>query len=128
MVISSFGVGVLPCMLFYLLPLRFSRPAHRLATGRKFFPGWQTSLEFARIHSYRLALPSQSTQTIGKTVVRTAVPVKFAILVFFFTPISESLLAPRDPRVRRVPVDERRHPDRQPVDSGRPRGGGRQGA
>ena len=48
-----------------------------------FFLGWQTSLELARILSYRLAPPSQSTQTIGKTVVRAAFPVKFAILVFF---------------------------------------------
>jgi len=42
--------------------------------------GWQTSLELARILSYRLAPPSQSTQITGKTVVRMAVPVKFAIL------------------------------------------------
>ena len=37
MVRSSFGEGVLPCVLFYLFPLKFSRSAHRLATGRKFF-------------------------------------------------------------------------------------------
>src|SRR5687767_9214111 len=35
MVRSSVGAVVLPCVLFYLLPPRFSRPAHRLATGRK---------------------------------------------------------------------------------------------
>jgi hypothetical protein len=34
---SSFGEGVLPCVLFYLFPLRFSKSAHRLATGRKIF-------------------------------------------------------------------------------------------
>lgn len=33
---SSFGEGMLPCVLFYLFPLKFSRSAHRLATGRKF--------------------------------------------------------------------------------------------
>jgi len=35
MVRSSFGEGVLPCVLFYLFPLKFSISAHRLATGRK---------------------------------------------------------------------------------------------
>ena len=34
---SSFGEGVLPCVLFYLFPLKFSISAHRLATGRNFF-------------------------------------------------------------------------------------------
>jgi len=38
MVRSSFGEGVLPCVLFYLFPLKFSISAHRLATGRKYFP------------------------------------------------------------------------------------------
>jgi len=37
MVRSSFGEGVLPCVLFYLFPLKFSISAHRLATGRDFF-------------------------------------------------------------------------------------------
>jgi hypothetical protein len=32
---SSVGAVVLPCVLFYLFPFRFSRSAHRLATGRK---------------------------------------------------------------------------------------------
>src|SRR4051812_3838809 len=36
MVISSFGEVVLPCVLFYRSPLKFSRSAHRLATGRTF--------------------------------------------------------------------------------------------
>src|SRR4051794_2022863 len=35
MVKASVGAVVLPCVLFYLLPLKFSRSAHRLATGRK---------------------------------------------------------------------------------------------
>ena len=38
---SSFGEGVLPCVLFYLFPLKFSISAHRLATGRKKFPGFR---------------------------------------------------------------------------------------
>ena len=80
---SSVGAVVLLCVLFYRIPLKSARSAHRLATGRDFFLGWQTSLELARIHFYRFAPPSQFTQTIGNTVVRTAVPVKFAILVFF---------------------------------------------
>src|SRR5262245_31119268 len=37
MVMSSFGEGVWPCVLFYLPPHRPSRFAHRLTTGRKFF-------------------------------------------------------------------------------------------
>jgi len=35
MVISSFGEGVFLCVLFYLLPPKSTRSAHRLATGRK---------------------------------------------------------------------------------------------
>ena len=34
---SSVGAVVWPCVLFYLLPLKSSRSAHRLATGRKLF-------------------------------------------------------------------------------------------
>jgi hypothetical protein len=34
-VMSSVGAVVLPCVLFYLFPLKFSRSAHRLATGRE---------------------------------------------------------------------------------------------
>jgi hypothetical protein len=34
---SSFGEGVLPCVPFYRFPLKSSRAAHRLATGRKKF-------------------------------------------------------------------------------------------
>ena len=34
MVMSSVGAVVLPCVLFYLFPLKFSRSAHRLATGK----------------------------------------------------------------------------------------------
>jgi hypothetical protein len=37
--------------------------------------GWQTSLELARILSYRLAPPSQSIRITGKTVIRMVVPV-----------------------------------------------------
>jgi hypothetical protein len=37
MVMSSFGEGVLPCVPFYRFPLKSSRSAHRLATGRKSF-------------------------------------------------------------------------------------------
>src|SRR4051794_36492666 len=36
MVMSSVGAGLLPCVLFYRFPFRFSRSAHRLSTGRKF--------------------------------------------------------------------------------------------
>src|SRR4051794_30992306 len=35
MVMSSVGAVVLPCVPFYLFPLKSSRSAHRLATGRK---------------------------------------------------------------------------------------------
>jgi hypothetical protein len=37
MVMTSVGAVVLPCVLLYLSPLKFSRSAHRLATGRKNF-------------------------------------------------------------------------------------------
>src|SRR3954471_25003805 len=37
MVTSSVGAVALPCVLLYRFPLRFSRSAHRLATGRDFF-------------------------------------------------------------------------------------------
>src|SRR5215218_4719585 len=37
MAISSVAAVVLPCVPFYQSPLKFSRPAHRLATGRDFF-------------------------------------------------------------------------------------------
>jgi hypothetical protein len=36
-VMSSVGAVVLPCVLFYLFPFRFSRSAHRLPTGREVF-------------------------------------------------------------------------------------------
>lgn len=38
MVRSSVGERVLPCVRFYLFPLKFSRSAHKQATGRKIFP------------------------------------------------------------------------------------------
>src|SRR5512135_1846587 len=37
MVTASVGAVVLPCMPFYLSPLKSSRFAHRLATGRELF-------------------------------------------------------------------------------------------
>src|SRR5262249_10319206 len=37
MVMTSVGAVVLPCALLYPFPLRSSRSAHRLATGRNFF-------------------------------------------------------------------------------------------
>jgi hypothetical protein len=50
MMISSFGEGVLLCVLFYLLPLKSSRSAHRLATGRILF----LSGHFAVVSSGRI--------------------------------------------------------------------------